>query len=560
MTESSRRGIFLVAAVAILVTTSLNLFVSAGAAEAEQTAVDQIDQSFQIPITNPVDHREFPSVLLVESATLDTKNPDGSGVDAPAGMIYLSLEMTSGPSQGQFNDANGWPSYFAGLTPLPGSSLRYDTASGHRYFATRINPVNWNGTFDSDTTDGLVDATYYFTVPITNRKGTLVILPSHTVGNEVLHFVDGPLISVNVGGPTNVPLSFPKNLTVISPIARRNVTLPSRNDLASAFNFVSTLIFVLFVVWIYRKVQRWRRRGAQPVFVVQESPAARVPTRPPRFEGTAPARPGAGLHSESEPIAPSVLVRERPTTTVATTQAAPATETTLNVNVLGPLELAPTFAQPGEPVKAIITFLALNSAMALTLDAIQTAIWPLTDGVNDVKRPVMLNYMAEARRVVGEHHLPSASGKSGYRLVDVTTDWAEFQELTKDAEAVPKDEAVIMRQQALRLVRGVPFAGETSRYFTWALSPSITYQMIDAVTKLAHDLATKSVLRGDLVGADEFLRQGLLCDPASLVLWEVLTDVVLETHDVTKLHFHWRAAEQALRPSDVEALRARELG
>jgi hypothetical protein len=172
----------------------------------------------------------------------------------------------------------------------------------------------------------------------------------------------------------------------------------------------------------------------------------------------------------------------------------------------------------------------------------------------------MLNYMAEARKVVGEHHLPVASGKSGYRLVDVTTDWAQFQQLVNKDSSASKDEAVALRRRALRLVRGVPFAGENSRYFTWALTPQVTYKIVDAITSLAHDLAKQSVLSGDLVGADEALRQGLLGDPSSLVLWEDLTDVMLESPDATKLHFHWRAAEQVLSPKDVQALRARELG
>jgi hypothetical protein len=45
-----------------------------------------------------------------------------------------------------------------------------------------------------------------------------------------------------------------------------------------------------------------------------------------------------------------------------------------------------------------------------------------------------------------------------------------------------------------------------------------------------------------------------------LVLWEDLTDIVLESADTSRRYFHWRAAEQVLGPKDVEALRARELG
>lgn len=537
-----------------------------GATDVEQSAVDEIDQSYEIPVTNPGDHVKLPSVLLVTSATLDTRNPDGSGTDAPQGMIYLSLQASSGPAQLQFENPQ-WGHFFSGMTPIAAAALRYVTATGRSYAVTRIDPINQTYNPNSAEDNGLFDATYYFTVPITNRSGTLVIEPNRTVGVEYVGSVGGANVPLVVGGPTRIALTFPKNLTVVTTGATgtaKKTPVASAATFASLFNFVSTLIVVALAAFVHLNLRRWRRRRvrfARPVHVVRETPPTNTATRTPRAEGPVSTPPVVRAPSESERVASTVIVRDEPTRAAnADRPSSPIDTPALRVDVLGPLKLSPTYSPPGESVKAIVTFLALHNDRVLTLGEIQTAIWPLVDGANDIKRPVMLNYMADARKVVGEQHLPTASGRSGYRLVDVSSDWAQFQQLIKDAATASKNEALALRQRALRLVRGVPFAGENSRYFTWALTPTVTYNIIDTVTALAHDVAKQSVLSGDLLGADDALRQGLLCDPTSLVLWEDLTDIVLESADTSRRHFHWRAAEQVLGPKDVEALRARELG
>jgi hypothetical protein len=56
------------------------------------------------------------------------------------------------------------------------------------------------------------------------------------------------------------------------------------------------------------------------------------------------------------------------------------------------------------------------------------------------------------------------------------------------------------------------------------------------------------------------LRQGLRTDPASLTLWEDLTDVLLESADQSLLEIHWKSANAMLRSEDVDQLRARSGG
>ena len=232
----------------------------------------------------------------------------------------------------------------------------------------------------------------------------------------------------------------------------------------------------------------------------------------------------------------------------------------LRVNILGPLSITPTLTTPSDPVRAIVAYLAMNSDRTLTMDEIQNAVWPLTTAGTDIKRPVMRNYMSDVRRCVGEKHLPSAAGRQGYRLVHIGTDWDEFQRLVAQSATAPKADAIALKLQALALVTGPPFTADTSRYFTWAFSASMVYKIISTVTNLAHDVSSQLIMAGDLKGAEAALRRGLLIEPASLRLWEDLTDVLLETSDQSLMAIHWTAAALALRPDDVTALRARQNG
>jgi DNA-binding SARP family transcriptional activator len=508
----------------------------ADASSRNESAVDSIEQSYRIPITNPQDRITLPSLLVVAAATLSTTSASDPQLLAPTGEIFLTLRMSSGPMQRNYGDPL-WGDFFSGLKPIPASALRYLAASGRSYTATRAKPIkqtfNPNGTSD----DGLVDATYYFTVPITNRRGTLVFSSTRTTGVEYHNFTGFAPVVLDIGGPTNVALTFPKKLTVTVPTPPTTSPIPGKTP-GNGFNSFATLLAVLvagFAFRTWRRAKRERRR--KPVFVVDASPKPKTPVNDSE---TTPTR-------RQQPVVPKGA---------ETVKA----ETTLRVDVLGPLSISPVSAQASDPVRAIIAFLAMNTERLYTLDEIQTAIWPLTHAGTDIKKPAMRNYMVDARKTVGARHLPTASGRAGYQLCDFTTDWTEFQDLLNEAKKAPKDSAVVLRRRALDLAKGVPFTADTSRYFTWTLTSSMVYKMVEAVTTLAHELGTHYVLSGDLTIAQLVLRQGLETDPACLTLWEDLTDVLLESTDESLLSLHWKVASLVLHDTDVDALRGRVHG
>jgi DNA-binding SARP family transcriptional activator len=507
----------------------------AGASTVKESAVDSIEQNYRIPIANPQDGTTIPSMLVVGSATLDTVNTINSAL-APRGFIFLTLRMSSGPVQRSYGDPL-WGDFFSGLKPMPASALRYVAASGRSYVATRANPISQTFNPNGLSDDGLVDATYYFTVPITNRRGTLVISPTRTTGVEYHNFTGFAPVVLDVGGPTKVALVFPKKLTVTLPTPTTTSPVPGKTG-GNEFNSLATLLAVILAGFAIRK--RWR--------------AKRDRRRTPDFNVATVPTPKPPVHDfVQQPT------RRQQTVEPKVTEFAKS-ETTLRVDVLGPLSISPVNAPASDPVRAIVAYLAMNTGRLYTLEEIQNAVWPLTDVGTDIKKPAMRNYMVDARKTVGARHLPTASGRAGYQLCDFTTDWSEFQDLLTEAKKAPKESAVELRRRALDLAKGPPFTADTSRYFTWTLTSSVVYKMVEVVTTLAHELGTHYVLSGDLTIAQLVLRQGLETDPACLTLWEDLTDVLLETTDQSLLSLHWKAASLVLHANEVDALRGRVHG
>ena len=214
------------------------------ASDGPLTCVDQIDESYQVPVTDPATHVDYPSTLEVDSAELDTTNPVDSSEQAPAGFIYLTVDMSSEPAQVQFGDPT-WGDFYSNMAPLPAAALRYVTASGRSHVSTRVSVDTQASFANADGDDGLVDATYYFTIPVAHRNGTLEILPSRTSGMRYENFQGVETTTLATGGPTRIALHFP---IPVAAAAKASATKTSSRDdppfttFASMLNFVTTIL------------------------------------------------------------------------------------------------------------------------------------------------------------------------------------------------------------------------------------------------------------------------------------------------------------------------------
>jgi DNA-binding SARP family transcriptional activator len=146
--------------------------------------------------------------------------------------------------------------------------------------------------------------------------------------------------------------------------------------------------------------------------------------------------------------------------------------------VLGSLQIEPSTKGASDPIRSILAYLALHDDRPQSADEIQNALWPESMRVSSVAQKTFLNYVSRARQTVGIQFLPEANGRPGYELVQTSSDWREFRALMSRASSSTKEQAIELRRSALELVRGVPFEGESSTFFEWAVNQKYVTNMI----------------------------------------------------------------------------------
>ena len=218
----------------------------------------QISQRYTVPISDLSTGVTYQSVVLVRSANLDTRRPDGSGVNAPKSSIYLSLKWSSAPLAHAYGTPL-WYVFYANMTPLP-PPIVYVASDGKQYTSTRVDPIDSSQIGDATQNDGLLNANYYFTIPRSNRSGSVEILPSRTIGALFGPAGANDNTVLNVGGPTVIPVSFPKGLEYISPSFNEHVDNPSPTWLNRIDPFVQLMILLLVIGFVAFLVRRRRRR------------------------------------------------------------------------------------------------------------------------------------------------------------------------------------------------------------------------------------------------------------------------------------------------------------
>jgi hypothetical protein len=180
--------------------------------------------------------------------------------------------------------------------------------------------------------------------------------------------------------------------------------------------------------------------------------------------------------------------------------------------------------------------------------------------VSSVAQKTFLNYVSRARQTVGPQYLPEANGRPGYELVNTSSDWREFRTFVKRANASTREQSIELRRNALQLVRGVPFDGESSTFFEWAVNQKYVTSMIETVTTTGHQLQADLVMVDDLDGAMWAVKQAMLLAPTEMPLWRDLVDICDARGDQTLLTRFWQDAERALWPAAIKELQMRLVG
>lgn len=467
--------------------------------------------------------------VQVSSAELTAFDPDGTGTVAPNGHAYLELTMSGDVDSAEHN--SGY--YFASIQPISGSDVIFTSSNGRRYQAQQSMVSASPGDGATSNDNGMLDATYAFLVPASTRHGVVTIEPSTTTGSVYQGWVGGNDVPIHIGGPVRFSVGFgapPAVARQPAPPWFEESTpptgLPGDSSSSPSGLPISAALVLLALLVVAVLVARHRRA------------------------------------SRAAPIAPEVPDAAQPSTDQPTTAPvrADAPDPTLRIEIMGPVRIAPVPAPPSEFARAFLTYVAVHDDRPRSVDDTQTALWPLDETESDVTRKTFLNYVSEVRRLVSTAHLPGNPKRAGYRLRDVTTDWHEFRALTANADGATGIEASAARDDALRLVRGVPFESELSRWFQWTDSEGIRTEIIKAVVVAAVRAHAECVHAGDLDGAERALRQGLRSSPAELTLWECLADVVQARGDRSDEARFWRDATAALDTGAVGLLRERVAG
>ncbi|WP_299039691.1 bacterial transcriptional activator domain-containing protein, partial [uncultured Pseudokineococcus sp.] len=170
------------------------------------------------------------------------------------------------------------------------------------------------------------------------------------------------------------------------------------------------------------------------------------------------------------------------------------------VKVLGDVALTQCAGSPPkEPSKrgvlmALITYLALKPGAAdnrVLAEALRPSK-PLATNTVDAHASRARNWLGAAPD--GEQYLPLKRDGGSYTLhPDVRTDWDDYLELVgQDAAATHTDRLL----QALALVEGIPLAAPNAQHYAWA--EPLRQEMVSSISDVAHEVARRAQLRGDL--------------------------------------------------------------
>jgi hypothetical protein len=149
--------------------------------------------------------------------------------------------------------------------------------------------------------------------------------------------------------------------------------------------------------------------------------------------------------------------------------------------------------------------------------ALQSALWPGSRSSAQTCRQMITRARTWLGRADGaQPYLEQLSETGGVLRLrpEVTSDWDDFQRLAEAGLADPTDTAQL--SAALRLIRGRPFGPVAARELPWTDLHVNT--MIELIVDVAHELALRHEVAGNLSAARDAALRGLRTECESEVL------------------------------------------
>ena len=275
--------------------------------------------------------------------------------------------------------------------------------------------------------------------------------------------------------------------------------------------------------------------AAEPTTDSTTATATPVPETEPELAATHvapdPADEEDGAHQLDQPVPPA-LVHPMPI---------PAPR----ILVLGPVDVLNATGKV-EPTKRsrLLEYAAyLSLTPGTTHTAIDNAIWP--DRRNEDNLNTRNTATSKLRRwvgtdpVSGEEYLPRLQAGEGYAFHSaVTTDAGDWEQLLGHD---PLNATTERLEEALALVRGIPFEGTHRKRYAWA--EPIRQRLISEIVDASYELARRRLMDGRWRGAEEAVVVGLRIEPAQENLWRLR---ILAAHESRNTAAETEAIERLL--------------
>jgi hypothetical protein len=209
--------------------------------------------------------------------------------------------------------------------------------------------------------------------------------------------------------------------------------------------------------------------------------------------------------------------------------------------LIGPPAALPNGLKLAPPELETAAFLACKNEKTFSGEALRAAIGAGRD--EEWSARTVVTYVNGLRRKLGADHVPDATSGGGYRLVGVTTDFIQFNELVAFAQGEAAPKAARHLADALSLVRGVPFAGVPNGTYGWTNrrddGASLSATVAEKVVHVSTALARLAVDAGDQSLASWSVGKGLLIEGTNVSLVKLELDAAAMSPDPSVLGRAW---------------------
>ncbi|WP_331726904.1 LysM peptidoglycan-binding domain-containing protein [Streptomyces sp. NBC_00280] len=259
----------------------------------------------------------------------------------------------------------------------------------------------------------------------------------------------------------------------------------------------------------------------------------------------------SGSREQQAPSLPAPRVTAATSSVLAALTTPPDPPAAPQIRVLGPVDVVGTLGKVESYRRNALTEIAAWMVLhpGGTRHELDEAVWPgqriLANARNSMVSKLR-TWLGRDPRLPADDpqgaYLPPIAG-GVYAFDDqVTSDWAQFQELYRYGMHHTGSDADIALAQALALVRGRPFSNIDQSKYVWAEQD--IQEMISAVVDVAHELTVRRMAAGDYRAAATSAGKGLTCDVQSELLYRDLFRIYSETGDQAGLE---RTAQQLNR-------------